>query len=231
MRFNRIEMKGVIYCYHCISTGKKYIGQTVHEERRKRQHKHDCKRGVDNKFYRAVRKYGWNKFIYGIVEEYDVDLLAEQEIYYIDCYDSYNNGYNSTIGGEGVGGCSPSEETRKKMSESAKNRSNPPHNKKYFTEEEKREAKRERDRKYQQKIKERRKEYMKEWREKNKDKIEKWKENNKEHLKQLWKKRREKRKYRTEEEKQKCRDYHKQYYHNVVKPLKQVAQQNRKDKN
>jgi group I intron endonuclease len=224
-------MKGVIYCYHCISTGKKYIGQTVHEERRKRQHKHDCKRGVDNKFYRAVRKYGWNKFIYGIVEEYDVDLLAEQEIYYIDCYDSYNNGYNSTIGGEGVGGCSPSEETRKKMSESAKNRSNPPHNKKYFTEEEKREAKRERDRKYQQKIKERRKEYMKEWREKNKDKIEKWKENNKEHLKQLWKKRREKRKYRTEEEKQKCRDYHKQYYHNVVKPLKQVAQQNRKDKN
>jgi group I intron endonuclease len=228
-------MKGVIYCYHCISTGKKYIGQTVHEERRKRQHKHDCKRGVDNKFYRAVRKYGWNKFIYGIVEEYDVDLLAEQEIYYIDCYDSYNNGYNSTIGGEGVGGCSPSEETRKKMSESAKNRSNPPHNKKYFTEEEKREAKREakreRDRKYQQKIKERRKEYMKEWREKNKDKIEKWKENNKEHLKQLWKKRREKRKYHTEEEKQKCRDYHKQYYHNVVKPLKQVAQQNRKDKN
>jgi len=163
-------MTGIIYCYYCISTGKKYIGQTVHEERRKRQHRHDCKRGVDNKFYRAVRKYGWNKFIYGIIEEYEIEFLAEKEIHYINHYDTYNNGYNSTIGGDGVGGCSPSEETRKKMSESAKNRTDIRHNKKYFTEEAKREAKRKRDREYQQKIKERRKEYMKEWREKNKEK-------------------------------------------------------------
>ena len=192
MRFNRVEMKGVIYCYHCIPTGKKYIGQTVQEEQRKKQHKHDCKRGVDNKFYRAVRKYGWQLFIYGIIEEYDVDILGEQEIFYIDCYDSYNNGYNSTIGGEGVGGCSPSKETRKKQSIAAKNRGC--NNKKYFTEEEKREAKRKRDREYQQRIKERRKEYMKEWRENNQDKIKKWKEENKEYLKQLWKRNRERKK-------------------------------------
>jgi group I intron endonuclease len=191
-------MKGVIYCYHCISTGKKYIGQTVYEERRKRQHRHDCKRGVDNKFYRAVRKYGWNKFIYGIIEEYDAEVLEEQEVYYIDCYDTYKNGYNSTIGGEGVRGFSPSEETKKKQSVAAKNRTDIRHNKKYFTEEEKREAKRERDRKYQQKIKERRKEYMKEWREKNKEKR---------------------------------NEYSKWYYHNVVKPLKKVSQQNSKEKN
>jgi len=224
MRFNRIEMKGVIYCYHCISTGKKYIGQTVHEEHRKKQHRHDCKRGVDNKFYRAVRKYGWDKFIYGIIEEYDVDLLAEQEIYYIDCYDSYKNGYNSTTGGDGVGGCSPSEETRKKMSESAKNRKGIPSNKKYFTEEEKRESKRERDRKYQQKIKERRKEYMKEWREKNLDYLAEYREKNKERDKITWKKHREK-------NKEKRNEYSKWYYHNVVKPLKEVSQQNSKEKN
>jgi len=217
-------MKGVIYCYHCISTGKKYIGQTVHEEHRKKQHRHDCKRGVDNKFYRAVRKYGWDKFIYGIIEEYDVDLLAEQEIYYIDCYDSYKNGYNSTTGGDGVGGCSPSEETRKKMSESAKNRKGIPSNKKYFTEEEKRESKRERDRKYQQKIKERRKEYMKEWREKNLDYLAEYREKNKERDKITWKKHREK-------NKEKRNEYSKWYYHNVVKPLKEVSQQNSKEKN
>ncbi len=219
-------MKGVIYCYHCISTGKKYIGQTVYEERRKRQHKHDCKRGVDNKFYRAVKKYGWDKFIYGIIAEYDVKVLEEQEVYYIDWYDTYNNGYNSTIGGEGVGGFSPSEETRKKMSESAKNRSNPPHNKKYFTEEEKREAKRERDRKYQQKIKERRKEYMKEWRENNQDKIKKWKEDNRDKNRKKWKENRQK-------NKEKRKEYSKWYYHNVTKTktLKQVAQQNCKEKN
>lgn len=224
MRFNRIKMKGVIYCYHCISTGKKYIGQTVYEKRRNRQHKHHCKKGVDNKFYRAVRKYGWDKFIYGIVEECDIEVLNEQEVYYIDCYDTYKNGYNSTIGGEGVRGFSPSKETKKKQSVAAKNRTDIRHNKKYFTEEEKREAKRKRDRKYQQKIKERRKEYMKEWREKNKDKIEKWKEDNKNHLKEIWKNHREKNKEQRNE-------YFRWYYHNVVKPLKKVSQKNPEEQN
>lgn len=162
-------MKGLVYCYHCISTGKKYIGKTINEEKRKIRHKHDCKRGVDNKFYRAVRKYGWDNFIYGIVDEYNVDILNEQEMYYIDCYDTYHNGYNSTIGGEGVSGFSQSKESRKKMSESAKNRDKTPYLK-YFTEEEKREAKRKRDREYQQRVKERRKEYMKEWGKNNKEK-------------------------------------------------------------
>jgi group I intron endonuclease len=218
-------MKGVIYCYHCIPTGKKYIGQTVNEERRKWRHKHDCKNGVDYKFYRAVRKYGWENFIYGVIEEYDVDFLGEQEEFFIAKYDSCDNGYNSTTGGEGVRGFIPSEETRKKMSESAKNRTDVRPNKKYFTEEEKREAKRKTGRKYQQKIKERKKEYMKEWRKNNQDKIQKWKDENKEYLKQLWKKRREKRKEKTEEEKQKNREYHRQYYHNVTKPLKKLSQE------
>jgi len=193
-------MKGVIYCYHCIPTGKKYIGQTIREEHRKKRHEHDCKKGVDNKFYRAVRKYGWEMFIYGIVEEYNVDILNEQELFYIDYYDSYHNGYNSTIGGEGVRGFSPSEETKKKQSVAAKNRTDIRHNKKYFTEEEKREAKRRAGRKYQQKIKEKRKEYMKEWRENNQDKIKKWKEENKEYLKELWKRNREKKKQKKHNE-------------------------------
>jgi len=209
-------MTGVIYCYHCIPTGKKYIGQTIHEEHRKKQHKHDCKRGVDNKFYRAVRKYGWELFIYGIIEEHGADVLAEQEVYYIDCYDTYINGYNSTIGGEGVGGCSPSEETRKKQSIAAKNRGC--NNKKYFTEEEKKEAKRKRDREYQQRIKERRKEYMKKWREKNLNYLIEYREKNKKRDKITWKNHREK-------NKEKRNEYNKWYYHNVVKPLKKVSQQ------
>lgn len=84
----RVKMKGIVYCYHCISTGKKYIGQTVCEKKRKRQHIHDCKRGVDNKFYRAVRKYGWELFIYGIIGEYEDNFLTEQEIFYIDYYNN-----------------------------------------------------------------------------------------------------------------------------------------------
>ena len=224
MRFNRIEMTGIIYCYYCIPTGKKYIGQTVYEERRKRQHRHDCKRGIDNKFYRAVRKYGWDQFIYGIIEEYEIEFLAEKEIHYINHYDTYNNGYNSTTGGDGVGGCSPSKETRKKMSESAKNRKGIPSNKKYFTEEEKREAKRKRDREYQQRTKGKRKEYMKEWREKNMDYLKEYKEKNKERDKLTWKKHREK-------NKEKRNEYSKWYWHNVVKPLKKVSQQSPEEKN
>lgn len=207
-------MKGVIYCYHCISTGKKYIGQTVYEQKRKSQHKHDCNRGVNNKFYRAVRKYGWNNFIYGIMESYNINDLNEQEIFYISEYDTYQNGYNSTIGGEGTRGFSPSDETKQKQSISAKNRTNPPKNKKYFTEEEKREAKRKRDREYQQRVKEKRKEYMKEWRERNLDYLNEYKEKNKEKFKQVWKDHREK-------NKEKRNEYNKWYYHNVVKPLKE----------
>lgn len=207
-------MEGVIYCYHCISTGKKYIGQTVYEQKRKSHHKHDCNRGVNNKFYRAVRKYGWDNFIYGIIESYDVNDLNKQEIFYISRYDTYQNGYNSTIGGEGARGFSPSNETKQKQSISAKNRTNPPKNKKYFTEEEKREAKRKRDREYQQRVKEKRKEYMKEWRERNLDYLNEYKEKNKEKFKQVWKDHREK-------NKEKRNEYNKWYYHNVVKPLKE----------
>jgi group I intron endonuclease len=113
-------MKGVIYCYHCIPTGKKYIGQTIHEKERKRRHTTSCKNGVDNKFYRAVRKYGWNNFIYGIIEEYDDRVLNEQETFYIDYYDTFHNGYNSTLGGEGVRGFTHNENTRKKLSKANK---------------------------------------------------------------------------------------------------------------
>ena len=122
MQSVRVEMNGVIYCYHCIPTGKKYIGQTVKEKHRKRQHINHCKTGVDNKFYRAVRKYGWDNFVYGIIDDYNDEILNEQEIFYIDKYDTYRNGYNSTIGGEGARGFTHNENTRKKLSKAHKGR-------------------------------------------------------------------------------------------------------------
>jgi group I intron endonuclease len=122
MQSVRVEMKGVIYCYYCIPTGKKYIGQTVKEKHRKRQHINHYKTGVDNKFYRAVRKYGWDNFIYGIIDYYDAELLNEQEVFYIGEYDTYHNGYNSTLGGEGMRGFTHNEETRKKLSKAHKGR-------------------------------------------------------------------------------------------------------------
>lgn len=94
-------MKGVIYCYHCIPTGKKYIGKTKNENKRKQRHRYNAKKGIKNNFYNAVRKYGWDNFVYGIINEFDISILNEKELYYINFYDTYKNGYNLTIGGEG----------------------------------------------------------------------------------------------------------------------------------
>lgn len=97
-------MEGVIYCYHCIPTGKKYIGQTVNEKQRKNAHVNRAKNGCEFLFYRAVRKYGWENFIYGVIDIFEENLLNEKEVYYIDYYDTFNNGYNNTIGGGGSRG-------------------------------------------------------------------------------------------------------------------------------
>lgn len=96
---------------------KCYIGQTNNIERRIRRHKKDSKI-LDTYLYRSIRKYGWDNFDISIIDECDSrEELNEREIFYIDKYDSFNNGYNMTLGGDGHNGLSPSEETRKKISE------------------------------------------------------------------------------------------------------------------
>lgn len=108
-------MTGIIYRYTSPS-GKCYIGQTINEHTRKYQHKYHafnetCK-DYDKPFYRAIRKYGWDSFEYEILNTVVVDTVEELvdkldtlEVYYIGIYDSYNNGYNSTIGGHSLRGC------------------------------------------------------------------------------------------------------------------------------
>lgn len=59
-----------------------------------------CKKNYP--IYRAIRKYGVENFYYEILED-DIPLnqLDEKEIYYIEKYNSYKKGYNSTKGGDG----------------------------------------------------------------------------------------------------------------------------------
>ena len=113
-------MKGVIYCYHCIPTGKKYIGQTTNEKHRKSSHICKAKTDCEFLFYRAVRKHGWENFIYGVIDIFEEDLLNEKEVYYIDYYDTFNNGYNTTLGGGGNRGRIKTEEEIKKFSKKMK---------------------------------------------------------------------------------------------------------------
>lgn len=55
----------------------------------------------DNRvFHRASQKYGEENFEWAILEECEDNELNEREIYWIAYYDTYNNGYNATKGGD-----------------------------------------------------------------------------------------------------------------------------------
>jgi hypothetical protein len=90
-----------IYC-HTINS-KKYIGYTEKDiEERLNEHIKDSKKGSETHFHRAIRKYGSNCII---TEKIDECLTEEEaklkEIYYINYFDTYKNGYNMTPGGSG----------------------------------------------------------------------------------------------------------------------------------
>jgi hypothetical protein len=91
--------QGKIYCAHCIHTGKKYIGQTITLlEYRITQH-FGLSKSNRHKFAYALKKYGRDGFIWGIIEESDISLLNDREVYWIEKYDTFKKGYNSTTGG------------------------------------------------------------------------------------------------------------------------------------
>ena len=110
---------GCIYSIVNTVNGKAYIGQTINFQRRKREHYNLSARGVDAVIYRAIRKYGIENFTWSIIEDnVDRASLSELEIYYIAFFNTYEKGYNSTIGGEGTVRHKyvTSEETKKKLS-------------------------------------------------------------------------------------------------------------------
>lgn len=127
---------GVVYRALCSVTGKSYIGKSLYFEKRKNDHRASAILGKrQTHFYSAIGKYGWDSFSWSILFESDDEcLLFEKEKYFITFFDSYNNGYNSTLGGEGCSGHIPSLETRKKISEAGKNRIASPETRKRLSE-------------------------------------------------------------------------------------------------
>ena len=112
------EEAGVIYCIENKQNGKMYIGLTVDYKTRLSHHRCclSAKKHINTHLENAWHKYGEDSFEFYILEEgIPKSELPEREKYYIDKYNTFNNGYNLTSGGEE--NFEVAEETRKKMSE------------------------------------------------------------------------------------------------------------------
>lgn len=93
---------GYIYKITNTLNDKVYIGQTIKTvQKRFTQHKNNSNKEYFSQIvlYKAFNKYGIENFICEEIEEVPNDKLDEREKYWIEYYDSYFNGYNSTLGG------------------------------------------------------------------------------------------------------------------------------------
>lgn len=100
-----------IYKFTNNINNKSYIGQSISLENRYKHHVKNCLNknhlSYNSLFYRALRKYGLESFSYEVLIE-SLELNKEDlnflEIYYIEKYSSFGNGYNMNKGGNFTSG-------------------------------------------------------------------------------------------------------------------------------
>jgi hypothetical protein len=80
-------------------SGKIYIGQSINIEKRFNQYKNMNKKGIGIYLYNSIKKHGWENHKKEIIEECSIEQLDEREIYYINCYNTINEGLNLKEGG------------------------------------------------------------------------------------------------------------------------------------
>jgi hypothetical protein len=101
-----------IYIIQNKESGKKYVGKTIRDpQERWKQHKqigknlHNLAENNSARtmpIARALNKYGVDEFTFYVIETVDDESVDERERYWIEKFDTYNKGYNSTYGGEGA---------------------------------------------------------------------------------------------------------------------------------
>jgi group I intron endonuclease len=114
-------------------TGKSYIGFTQELKNRISAHKKHYQ-VRKSKFYDAIKSYGWDNFEWEVIyqsleRKHCLDVM---EKFFIEEFDTFNNGYNMTTGGEGMNRNTITEESRKKISDAALRKWNDPNWTKIF---------------------------------------------------------------------------------------------------
>lgn len=110
-----------IYQITNLRSGKIYIGQSLDVLARIRQHKYELKHNLHlNRYLQSAwNKYGESNFVFSVLEEVSEDELTEREKYWVDFYGGYESDKLYNLREPGPSG-RLSEETRKKLSVSAK---------------------------------------------------------------------------------------------------------------
>lgn len=88
-----------IYKITNLINGKAYVGQSNHIQKRWNDHITTKKQ---TPIHQAIVKYGKENFSFEVLEECKQSELNEREQYWIAFYDTYENGYNLTLGGDGT---------------------------------------------------------------------------------------------------------------------------------
>ena len=95
-----------IYRIENLINHKSYIGKSVDIYDRWNYHQWALNNKQHNNTHltSAWHKYGADNFEFTIIDKCHYDVLNDREIYWIDYYDAYHNGYNQTMGGDGCQG-------------------------------------------------------------------------------------------------------------------------------
>lgn len=95
-----------IYGIHNTITDTWYVGQASDVQKRWGEHRSTLKHNNHHNQYlqRSYNKYGESAFEYVILQESSIDELNDLECKWIIEKDSFDNGFNLTLGGDGIRG-------------------------------------------------------------------------------------------------------------------------------